>query len=187
MNFLSTVAISTVVLAQASLAQAAYRCELFDRAENAPGGDVPALVKFTDSNDFNAAKAACSGLVDKKNIVDFWLKWTDVRDLPTDWQNFNLLGTTQTQPTQPTQPTEAAKASGLACIIYNTRGDTPHYTYYAKDSFLKENKISLEGVVQMCENIMRSELPNQYRDYEVRYVEEVPANFSDIFDYEYGC
>jgi hypothetical protein len=182
MTLFRTFALSSVVLAQASLAQAAYRCELFDRAENAPGGDVPALVKYTDSNDFNAAKAACSGLVDKKNIVDYWLKWTEARDLPADWQNFNLLGTTQTQPAQPTEP---AKASGLACIIYNTRGDTPYYTYYAKDSFLKDNKISLDVVVEQCKTIMRSELHDQYRDFEVRYVEEVPASYTDIF--EYGC
>ena len=184
MTLFRTLALASVVLAQASFAQAAYRCELFDRAENAPGGDVPALVKFTDSNDFNAAKAACSGLVDKKNIVDYWLKWTDVRDLPADWQNFNLLGTTQTEPTQPSLP---AKDSGLACIIYNTRGDTPHYTYYAKDSYLKDNKITLDTVVETCKAIMRSELPNQYRDFEVRYVEDVPTTYSDIFDYEFGC
>lgn len=182
MTLFRTVALSSAVLAQASLAQAAYRCELFDRAENAPGGDIPALVKFTDSNDFNAAKAACSGLVDKKNVVDYWLKWVDVHNLPADWQNFNLLGTTQTQPAQPAEP---AKASGLACIIYNTRGDTPYNTYFAKDSFLKENKISLDTVVETCKSIMRAELPNQYRDFEVRYVEEVPASYTDIF--EYGC
>jgi hypothetical protein len=32
--------------------------------------------------------------VDNKKIVDYWLKWTEVRDLPADWQNFNLLGAT---------------------------------------------------------------------------------------------
>lgn len=94
MTFFRSVVFSGIGLAQASFAQAAYRCELFDRAENAPGGDIPALVKFTDSNDFNAAKDACSGLVDNKNFVDYWLKWTEVCDLPADWQNFNLLGAT---------------------------------------------------------------------------------------------
>ncbi len=70
---------------------AAYRCELFDRAENAPGGEIPVKVLFTDSNDVYAAKQACSALVDRKNVVDYWLKWISPSALPKDWRLFDLL------------------------------------------------------------------------------------------------
>lgn len=75
----------------AAQAHAAYRCELFDRAENAPGGDVPAKVLFTDSTNFESAKTACSGLVDQRNFVDYWLKWIPANELPSDWKSANLF------------------------------------------------------------------------------------------------
>jgi hypothetical protein len=86
-------AVSSLSLAAAQ-AHAAYRCELFDRAENAPGGDVPAKVLFTDSDNIEDAKAACSALVDQRNYVDYWLKWVPTNELPADWKNTNLLPTT---------------------------------------------------------------------------------------------
>ena len=86
-------AVSSLSLAAAQ-AHAAYRCELFDRAENAPGGDVPAKVLFTDSDDFEGAKAACSALVDQRNYADYWLKWMPATELPADWKNANLLPAT---------------------------------------------------------------------------------------------
>jgi hypothetical protein len=86
-RILSTLGLSLV----AAQAHAGYRCELFDRAENAPGGDIPAKVLFTDSNNFEDAKAACSALVDQRNYVDYWLKWIPAADLPADWKSANLL------------------------------------------------------------------------------------------------
>jgi hypothetical protein len=175
-------AIGSIVFLQAGIAQAAYRCELFDRAEAAPGGDVPSLIKFTDSNDFDAAKAACSALVDKKTIVDYWLHWIEASKLPEGWKSVDLLPESQKQ-----EPAEPAAENGVACIIYDSLADTPFVTYHAKDSVLRKDKITLDDVVAQCKAIMRNMLPNQYRDFEVRYVKEVPSFYIDIFDPGHGC
>jgi hypothetical protein len=70
----------------------AYRCELFDRAENAPGGNIPVKILFTDSDDFENAHQACRSKVDRRNVVDYWLKWLPASGLPEDWRESNLFG-----------------------------------------------------------------------------------------------
>jgi hypothetical protein len=183
-----TLAAAAMVTLAASSAQAAYRCELFDRAENAPGGDVPVLVKFTDSNDFDAAKKACSGLVDKKNIVGYWLKWIEAKDLPTEWKAADLLASGDSSQTQtPVQPTAPEKISGVACIIYDSPSDKPMTTFYGPDSIIKRDELTLEDITGICKSLMRALLPNQYRDFEVRYVDELPQDWFDRSLFGEGC
>lgn len=76
---------------------AAYRCELFDRAENAPGGNIPAKTLFSDTSDFNIANPACRSKVDRLNFIDYWLKWMPTSELPVNWLESNLLAETPEQ------------------------------------------------------------------------------------------
>lgn len=165
---------------------AAYRCELFDRAPNAPGGDVPVAVYFSNSGDVNIAKAACSAKLDRVSIIDYWLKWLPENQLPANWQEHDLLasGTTPGQPA-PDQPAPSPapqpepapyKPRGYACFVYNKPanvpgGDIAYETFYS-------DHLNLPVVKAACIQKMRTLLPNSYRDFEVRYLDGLPLGWS---------
>ncbi|MCA2958666.1 MAG: hypothetical protein IOD12_00345 [Silvanigrellales bacterium] len=70
----------------------AYACLLFDKAAGAPGGNIPALTLYTDSDDVNAAKAACVAKLKSSPslYIDYQLVWMKEADLPAGWASSNL-------------------------------------------------------------------------------------------------
>lgn len=174
-------AAAVLLAAQATSAYAAYSCELFDRAPNAPGGNIPALIKYTDSTDVEASKAACSGLVDQVNYVDYWLKWMDARSLPINWQASDLFA--GAEPTRPAPVTN----DGYACIIYDSQSDVPFETFYVTKNEIADLQLKVDDITQQCKAVMRYLLPDHYRDFEVKYLKELPARAADKLLFAQGC
>lgn len=164
---------------------AAYRCELFDRAPDAPGGDIPVAVYFSDTDDVNVAKAACSSKIDRRTVIDYWLKWLPANKLPSNWKDFDLLaGAPQPLPVptpapQPNpqpipQPGPEGKR-GYACRIYDKPADAPQGDVPLK--VLYTDVLKLPEAQKQCIAQMRAALPNAYRDYEVRYLDALPEDW----------
>lgn len=179
------IALSAVaVVAVPSFAHAAYICELYDRAPNAPGGDIPVAVLFSNTTDAGAAKSACSGKVDRRSVIDYWLKFTEESKLPADWKKSDLFAGAATPSLPAPVPSPApnltpvpapANNQGYACIVYDKPasaplGDIPLKVVYS-------NVLKVDAVEKKCIALMRASLPGVYQDYEVRYLENLPKNW----------
>lgn len=189
MKQLFTVVFSSIAFT--TTANAAYICELFDRAPNAPQGDVPAATLYTNSTDVNASKAACSAKVDRQNYIDYRLKWANEADFPANWKENELVVVSAPAPapttTESSSSTETATQtststesqpvqSRYACHIYDKRasepnGNVPFATFYSDQK--------LEVVQPACIKKMNELLPNQYHDYEVKWLEQFPEKWEE--------
>lgn len=165
-------------LGLAPRARAAYICEIFDVPPNAPGGDAPAEVFFTDEEDAALAERACHVIEVEGGRLASYVREIPKSRLPSDWRVSDLLqrsGLGQPQPPpEPTPPSAPAPArpsprvQGYACIIYD--GSTPLSTVYT-------DTLDLGRVTRACRDRMRACVPSIKRDFEVRYLPLLPKGW----------
>lgn len=160
-----------------SASSSAYICELYDKAEDVPGGDVPALVLYSDTNDAAVAEAACRARVDRRKYIDFRLIWTDESKLPANWREKNLLKDAPPPAAVTPRPTAGpADSSAYVCELFDKPegvpgGDIPAQILYSDTDDVEKAKTACRGRVDRT----------RFVDYRLRWVKEseLPADWKD--------
>lgn len=190
-NFVKIFSAAGLLATLQATALAGYSCKIYDKPENAPGGDVPVATFYTDSDSYDEVLAACRGKV-QRPVIDYWLQWVEDSKLPQDWRKSDLFDgqpVPQTPPTSPAPqppsvsptPAQPVNNSGYACLLFDKpesapNGNVPYVTFYT-------DKRDVEPVKQKCIDTMTAFGVHGVFDYQVIWVEQLPRdwNSADLY------